>query len=266
MRKTNILVIVFLLSAIVITTGCTAKDQKNSPTQEETSDIKPISIQTEVDVQNNQNIQIEPEVNTIDKIEQKKEEIVKKNSEIEPDPVAELTPEPEAQPKIELKTEEPKIEQSKPTPKLELMQITSPAFINNGSIPSEYTCQGANINPQINIMDVPDETKSVALIMDDPDAPGGTWVHWVMWNINPKTTVINKDSVPDGAIQGNNSWPKAEYGGPCPPSGIHRYFFKLYALDTELSLTMGSNKTQVESAMNGHILKQANLIGKYTQD
>jgi len=142
--------------------------------------------------------------------------------------------------------------------------MTSPAFVYNGTIPSEYTCTGNDVNPQLNISNLPTGTKSLALIMDDPDAPAGTWVHWVMWNIDPKTTTIGKNSVPTGAVQGYNSWSKTSYGGPCPPSGTHRYFFKLYALDTTLSLTSGGSSDLV-SAMGSHILKQVSLIGKFSK-
>jgi len=115
-------------------------------------------------------------------------------------------------------------------------QITSPVFENNGFIPKKYTCDGVDINPQLLIANVPSETKSLALIVDDPDAPAGTWVHWVVWNISPQTHEIKENSVPNGANQGLNDFRKRSYGGPCPPSGTHRYFFKLYALDTILTL------------------------------
>jgi len=150
---------------------------------------------------------------------------------------------------------------SKPLP----MQITSPSFSNNGNIPAEFTCSGSNLNPQLNFANIPENTKSLALIMDDPDAPNGTWIHWVIFNISPKTTVVNKNSAPNGAIQGANSWGTSNYGGPCPPSGTHRYFFKLYALDNTLSLSSSASKANIESAMQGHILSQATLIGKYAK-
>lgn len=152
-----------------------------------------------------------------------------------------------------------------PKPKPLPMQITSPSFSNNGNIPAEFTCSGSDINPQLNFANIPENAKSLALIMDDPDAPNGTWIHWVVFNINPKTTVINKNSAPSGAIQGANSWGTSKYGGPCPPSGTHRYFFKLYALDNTLSLSSSASKANIESAMQGHILSQATLIGKYAK-
>ena len=108
-------------------------------------------------------------------------------------------------------------------------QITSPVFENNGFIPKKYTCDGADVNPQLLIANVPARTKSLSLIVDDPDAPAGTWVHWVVWNIDPQTLEIKEHSVPNGANQGLNDFSKHNYGGPCPPSGTHRYFFKLYS-------------------------------------
>jgi Raf kinase inhibitor-like YbhB/YbcL family protein len=145
---------------------------------------------------------------------------------------------------------------------VEKMKLTSPAFENNQEIPSEYTCDGADISPELNIGDVPENAKSLALIMDDPDAPGGTWVHWVVWNIPPDTKKIAKDAEPEG-IQGTTSFGKQGYGGPCPPSGTHRYIFKLYALDTTLDLEEGSDKKELEAAMQGHIIEKTELTGPY---
>ncbi|MFH0868588.1 MAG: YbhB/YbcL family Raf kinase inhibitor-like protein [Candidatus Woesearchaeota archaeon] len=142
------------------------------------------------------------------------------------------------------------------------MKLTSPAFENNKEMPSEYTCDGANIIPELNIEDVPENAKSLALIMDDPDAPAGTWVHWVVWNIPPDTKTIAKGTEPQG-MQGKTSFGKMGYGGPCPPSGTHSYIFKLYALDAMLDLREGSTKENLESAMDGHIIEQAELIGPY---
>src|SRR6266568_2267554 len=118
--------------------------------------------------------------------------------------------------------------------KMDTLKITSPAFAHNGTIPAAFTCDGADSMPPLAIGGVPQKAKSLALIMDDPDAPVGTWVHWVAWNIAPQTTEIIEHSVPAGAVQGRNSWGRNSYGGPCPPSGTHRYFFKLYALDASL--------------------------------
>ena len=144
------------------------------------------------------------------------------------------------------------------------MEIQSPAFENNGYIPSKYTCQGEDINPPLQISQVPQEAKSLVLIVDDPDAPMGTWVHWVVWNIPPKIKEISEKSLPQGAVEGLNDFQKHSYGGPCPPSGTHRYFFKLYALDTILNLDTSSTKNDLERAMKGHILDQAQLIGLYS--
>lgn len=143
------------------------------------------------------------------------------------------------------------------------LKISSPAFENNGYIPSKYTCDGMNINPPFLIENVPASSKSLALIVDDPDAPTGIWVHWVLWNINPETKEIKENDIPSGAKQGLNDFRKSNYGGPCPPSGTHRYFFKLYALDTILNIGQNSTKADLEKAMKGHIVEQARIIGLY---
>ena len=146
--------------------------------------------------------------------------------------------------------------------KVKNMKLTSPAFEHNQAIPSEYTCDGLDISPELNIEGIPDNTKSLFLINDDPDAPVGTWDHWIVFNIPPSTSKINKGQEPSG-LGGKNSWDKTGYGGPCPPSGTHRYFFKVYALDSELDIELGSNKDAIEAAMKGHILEKAELIGTY---
>ncbi len=143
------------------------------------------------------------------------------------------------------------------------LKITSPSFKDGEMIPRKYTCQGDDVNPQLDISGIPENTKSLVLIMDDPDAPMGTWDHWIVWNISPDTKTIAENSVPAGAVQGKNSWGRNDYGGPCPPSGTHRYFFKLYALDTTLDIPAKSKKKDVEKAMRGHIIEQAQLMGKY---
>lgn len=142
------------------------------------------------------------------------------------------------------------------------MNISSSAFQNNAMIPVKYTCDGENTNPPLLFSDVPENTKSLILIMDDPDAPSGTWVHWIVWNIDPKTKQIPANSVPVSAIQGKTSR-KNSYGGPCPPSGQHRYFFKLYALDTMLNLDANATKKDLIQEMENHILAQGELIGLY---
>ena len=142
------------------------------------------------------------------------------------------------------------------------LTITSPAFESNKSIPSKYTCDGNNVNPTLNIEGIPKETKSLVLIVDDPDAPMGTWDHWIVWNI-PPTNKIEENSVP--GIEGLNDFRKRSYGGPCPPSGTHRYFFKVYALDTKLDLNPNSRKKDVEKAMKDHILAKGELVGLYSR-
>lgn len=143
------------------------------------------------------------------------------------------------------------------------LKITSPAFENNGYIPSKYTCDGTDSNPPLLIENVPAKAKSLALIVDDPDAPGGVWVHWVLWNIPAETKEIKENSVPAGAKQGLNDFRKNRYNGPCPPPGTHRYFFKLYALDTILSPDTRSTKADLEKAMKGHIIEQTSIVGLY---
>ena len=149
------------------------------------------------------------------------------------------------------------------------ISISSDAFENGSSIPTEYTCDGDDRSPALLWKDLPEGTRSIALIVDDPDAPGKTWVHWVIYNIPADstglTTAVPKNkSLDDGSLQGKNDFGKIGYNGPCPPPGKpHRYFFKVYALDTTLSLTSGATKSQVEAAMSGHILAQGEMIGKY---
>ena len=142
------------------------------------------------------------------------------------------------------------------------MKLTSPAFEEGASIPARFTCQGEDISPELSISDVPDNAKSLALIMDDPDAPMGTWDHWILFNIDSNTELISEDSEPT-STKGVNSWGKTGYGGPCPPSGTHRYFFKLYALDVEIDLTDGASKQDLLNAMEGHVLEEAALMGTY---
>lgn len=156
------------------------------------------------------------------------------------------------------------------------MKIESPAFGHNQPIPAKYTCQGDDVNPPLEISGTPQEAKSLALIVDDPDASMGIWVHWTVWNITPHTKEISGNSAPNRAPwnpnspatplpadQGMTDFGRPGYGGPCPPSGTHRYFFKLYALDTLLDLPQSSTKSDLEKAMRGHILAQAELIGLY---
>lgn len=144
------------------------------------------------------------------------------------------------------------------------MKLTSSAFDHNQPIPAKYTCDESNINPPLLFEDIPSRTKSLVLIMDDPDAPSGTWVHWVVFNIKPTEKGIGEGlQFSQGADDGMNSWGKPGYGGPCPPSGTHRYIFKLYALDTQLEIHGNPTKEIVEQQMQGHVLEQAELIGLY---
>ncbi|MFA5872069.1 MAG: YbhB/YbcL family Raf kinase inhibitor-like protein [Parcubacteria group bacterium] len=144
------------------------------------------------------------------------------------------------------------------------MQIISPAFAPNESIPQKYACDGQNINPPLEISGIPENAKSLALIIDDPDAPvSGGFVHWVLFNIDPSVKAIAENSAPSGAIQGTIGSGSVGYTGPCPPSGIHHYHFKLFALDDKLNLDSSAKRSAVENAMEGHILDQAVLIGLY---
>lgn len=145
------------------------------------------------------------------------------------------------------------------------LSLKSTAFKNNDSLPSKYTCQGEDINPPLEINGVHPATKSLVLIMDDPDAPAGIWTHWTAWNIPPATTNIAENSKPDG-VEGTTSFGKPGYGGPCPPSGTHRYFFKLFALNTILDLPSSANKEDLEKAMKGYILDKTELIGLYQKN
>ncbi len=143
------------------------------------------------------------------------------------------------------------------------MKLTSQDFRHNQLIPAKFTCQGEDINPGLIIDDIPKEAKSLVLIVDDPDAPGGMWVHWVVYDI-PVLPRIEENSIP--GKQGLNDFGRKNYGGPCPPSGTHRYFFKIYALDKKLNLAEGINKQELEKAMEEHILDKAGLIGLYKKE
>ncbi|OAI50126.1 hypothetical protein AYO37_00395 [Opitutia bacterium SCGC AG-212-L18] len=147
------------------------------------------------------------------------------------------------------------------------MELTSSAFSNGGLIPAKYTCNGENVSPPIQWSGAPDKTKSFALLMDDPDAPMGTVDHWVVFNIPASTTVFPEGitDYPEGVQLGRNYATKNSYAGPCPPDKEHRYFLKLYALDAILDLKAGVSKTNVISAMKGHVLAKAELMGRYDQ-
>ncbi|MBD3270491.1 YbhB/YbcL family Raf kinase inhibitor-like protein [Candidatus Peregrinibacteria bacterium] len=143
------------------------------------------------------------------------------------------------------------------------MQITSPNFQHQQNIPRKFTCQGEDISPELNISDVPKNTASLALISDDPDAPNGDWVHWLIWNIAPETSSIAEGTDNSYATQGITSFGTSGYGGPCPPFGEHRYFFKLFALDKMLDIPPSSKKQDLIKAMQGYIIDEAVIMGKY---
>jgi Raf kinase inhibitor-like YbhB/YbcL family protein len=144
------------------------------------------------------------------------------------------------------------------------MKITSSAFQEGASIPSKFSCDGANTSPPLQIADVPLGAKSLALIVDDPDAPSGLFTHWTVWNISPQINAIAEGSAPKGVL-GTNDFGKSGYGGPCPPSGTHRYYFKIFALDRELDLPFGAKRGQLDEAMKGHIVAQGELMGRYSR-
>jgi Raf kinase inhibitor-like YbhB/YbcL family protein len=161
-------------------------------------------------------------------------------------------------------TEEPESEES-PDEEVVMdeMTLTSPAFAQDQTIPLQFSCDGDDISPELAWAGIPEGAASLVLIMDDPDAPVGTWDHWLLFDISPEL-----EGLPQGGsagTDGNNSWGRTGYGGPCPPGGTHRYFFKLYALDTTLDLPAGTAKGALEAAMEGHILAYAELIGTYTR-
>jgi Raf kinase inhibitor-like YbhB/YbcL family protein len=150
------------------------------------------------------------------------------------------------------------------------LNVTSPAFQQGGAIPAQYTCDGRDISPPLNWTSGPSGTKSYALIADDPDAPMGTWVHWVAYNLPASETslpedVSNDERLSDGTIQGINDFKRYGYGGPCPPGGTHRYFFKVYALDTVLKAGPGLTKKKLLREIDGHILAQGELMGTYSR-
>ena len=149
------------------------------------------------------------------------------------------------------------------------IEVSSPAFEDGGTIPPRFTCQGDDVSPPLKWANLPDGTKSVALICDDPDAPAGTWVHWVLYDLSPKFDGL-PEAIPGGEVtwqgakQGVNDFRRSGYGGPCPPPGKpHRYFFKIYALDIEPGLPAGASKADLLRAIEGHVLAEGQLIGLY---
>ena len=145
---------------------------------------------------------------------------------------------------------------------LQIIKIFSSAFESNNTIPRKYTCSAKNINPSLEFRDIPVEAKSLVLILDDPDAPMKLFTHWIVWNIAP-IAKIDEDSVP--GVEGINDFRKIGYGGPCPPSGTHRYFFRVYALDKQLGIKAGTSRKKLESEMKGHIVAKGELMGKYSK-
>lgn len=142
------------------------------------------------------------------------------------------------------------------------MEISSDSIKDNSKIPSKFTCDGDNVNPDLKFDKLPGDTKSLTLIVDDPDAPLGVWDHWLVADINPDSLIL-ENAIPERGIVGKNSFGKVEYGGPCPPSGTHHYYFRLYALDIKLDLPDGFSRVELEEAMKGHILEQAQIVGLY---
>lgn len=147
----------------------------------------------------------------------------------------------------------------------ETLIVRSPAFNDGQPIPSKYTCDGENMSPPLAIEQIPASTTSMVLVVDDPDAPSGTWDHWVVFNIPRSVTRIGEGEVPEGSVQGRSSWDTSAYGGPCPPDGEHRYIFTVYALSTSLRLGEEATKADVLDAMQGHILASGELQGTYTK-
>jgi Raf kinase inhibitor-like YbhB/YbcL family protein len=146
------------------------------------------------------------------------------------------------------------------------MKITSPAFSEGGMIPKQYSRDGGDKSPPLHIEDVPDKAKSLVLIMDDPDAPTGTFNHWLLFNVSPSTKEIHEDGPPVMATQGRNDYGDIGYGGPKPPSGEHRYFFRLYALNTVLPLSRGVKREDVTKAIQGNIIDEDELMGRYSSE
>ena len=144
------------------------------------------------------------------------------------------------------------------------MKVTSSAFHEGGNIPQKFTCDGSDTSPPLQITGVPSETKSLVLIADDPDAPGGLFTHWLVWNIPPQTNSIAEGNAPKG-VHGANDFGKPGYKGPCPPPGTHRYSFKVFALDRELDLPSGAKRSQVGAAMKGHVIAQGELVARYAR-
>ncbi|HID42216.1 MAG TPA: YbhB/YbcL family Raf kinase inhibitor-like protein [Archaeoglobaceae archaeon] len=181
---------------------------------------------------------------------------------------------PETQPESKITPEETKVISESEVSEMEspVLKIES-IFNNGGEISSKYTCDGMDVSPPLQISGVPDEAKTVAIIVDDPDAPVGVFTHWVIWNIPAEKTIVIPENIPKNseidepikAFQGKNDFGKIGYNGPCPPSGEHRYFFKVYALNTELDLRSGITKEELLRATEGHVIQYAELFGVYSR-
>jgi Raf kinase inhibitor-like YbhB/YbcL family protein len=144
------------------------------------------------------------------------------------------------------------------------MKITSQAFQNGSNIAAKFSREGGNVSPPLKVEDVPANAKALVFIVDDPDAPGGLFTHWLVWNIDPKTNSITEGSGPKGGVEGTNDFGSVGYGGPQPPSGTHRYYFKIFALDRMLDLPAGAKRRELEKAMKGHVIAQAEWMGRYS--
>jgi Raf kinase inhibitor-like YbhB/YbcL family protein len=145
------------------------------------------------------------------------------------------------------------------------MKITSSAFPEGGNIPQKFSCDGSDVNPPLHFDGAPAGVKSLALVVEDPDAPSGLFTHWLVWNFDAKTTNIPENNVPHQAGEGTNDFGKTGYGGPCPPSGTHRYYFKIFALDQPLDLKPGAKRKEVDAAIRGHVIGQGELMGRYSR-
>lgn len=242
MRKLRYVFLILVLTSIMVMTAC-GGDETTTTTPPTTAPATtaPTTVAT-----------TEPEPTTT----------TTQHPTTEPTPT--VTPPPVTTPPTTPATTEPTT-----PPEPEEMVITSAGFEHEGIIPNAYSCDGADISPELNWTGVPAGAQSLALIMDDPDAPGGTFVHWVIFNIPADATGLEENvpktaTLASGAIQGRNGFGEIGYGGPCPPSGqSHRYFFKLYALDTTLDLASGASKAQLLAAIEGHILAEAQLMGNF---
>ena len=144
------------------------------------------------------------------------------------------------------------------------IKVSSSAFTEGGNIPPKFTCDGEDTSPPLKTEGIPENAKAVVMIVDDPDAPGGLFNHWLVWNIDPKTTSLEEGKAPAG-VTGTNDFGKSAYGGPCPPSGSHRYSFKVFALDQQLQLRAGAKRKEVDAAIKGHVIGQGELMGRYSK-